>query len=198
MTNTNMTLIRFGKRASMALIAAAAIGGGATAYADPDDGLDELSSGATTDAIGAFHTIRLSNTNLCVQPLDGSAGDVIVELSACIPTAPAQNWLFVQKAAGEYEIVNQQSGRCLYVNGPATSNVELTHSDCNVFGTNTPASNALWLPSRLTGFAQLQSRIGHRDSKLCADTFGNAFDGIGLRTFGCNGLPQQTFIVGQE
>lgn len=152
----------------------------------------------TSDAIGAFHLIRLSNTQLCLQPLGGSAGDVIVELHQCNPTAPAQNWLFVQKASNEFEVVNQQSGKCLYVNGGATSNVQLTHSNCNIFGTNTPASNALWKPSSLTGFASLMSRIQHRDSKLCADTFGNAFDGIGLRTFGCNGLPQQSFVVGLE
>jgi ricin-type beta-trefoil lectin protein len=168
-------------------------GGAPTATAEA-----QSTSTPTTDAIGAFHLIRLSNTQLCLQPLGGSAGDVIVELHQCNASAPAQNWLFVQKATSEFEIVNQQSGKCLYVNGGATSNVTLTHSDCNIFGTNTPASNALWKPSSLTGFASLMSRIQHRDSKLCADTFGNAFDGIGLRTFGCNGTPQQTFVVGLE
>lgn len=158
----------------------------------------QSTSTPTADAIGAFHLIRLSNTQLCVQPLGGSTGDVIVELHQCNPSAPAQNWLFVQKATNEFEIVNQQSGKCLYVNGGASSNVELIQGGCNIFGTNTPVSNALWKPSSLTGFASLMSRIQHRDSKLCADSFGNAFDGIGLRTFNCNGTPPQTFVVGLE
>lgn len=195
---TTTTMIHLGGLAGMLLATAIATGGGATAYAEPPPRLPDVTATPTPDAIGAFHLIRLSNTQLCLQPLGGSTGDVIVELHQCNPSAPAQNWLFVQKATNEFEIVNQQSGKCLYVNGGATDNVELTHSDCNIFGTSSPASNALWKPSRLTGFASLMSRIQHRDSGLCADTFGNAFDGIGLRTFHCNGLPQQIFVVGVE
>lgn len=197
--NTNMAMIRLGGLASMSLAAAIAIGSGeATAYADSPPSLSDSTSEVTTDAIGAFHLIRLSNTQLCVQPLGGSTGDVIVELHQCNPSAAAQNWLFVQASTGDFEIVNQQSGKCLYVNGGASENVEIIHGGCNVFGTNTPASNALWKPSSRTGFSTLMSRIQHRDSGLCIDSFGNAFDGIGLRTFHCNGTPPQTFIVGVE
>jgi hypothetical protein len=122
---------------------------------------------------------------------------VIVELTRCNPSAPAQNWIFARQASGDFEILNP-NGKCLYVDGPARDNVEIIQADCNVFGTNNPASNALWRPSSLTGFATLRSRIGGRDSGLCIDSFGNAFDGIGLRTFHCNGQPQQTFFVGLE
>jgi hypothetical protein len=195
----NMTMFRLGGLASMSLAAATAIVSvGSTAYADSPASLPDSTSAPAPDAIGAFHLIRLSNTQLCVQPLDGATGDVIVELSQCNPSAPAQNWLFVRMSTGDYEIVNQQSGKCLYVDGRATSNVVIAHASCNVFGTNSPASNALWKPSSLTGFSTLMSRIQHRDSRLCVDSFGSAFDGIGLRTFGCNGLPQQTFVVGVE
>jgi len=48
------------------------------------------------------------------------------------------------------------------------------------------------------GFSTLMSRIQHRDSGLCVDSSGNAFDGIGLRTFHCNGRSPQTFVVGVE
>jgi len=37
-------------------------------------------------AIGVFHPIRLSNTNLCLQPLDGTTADSPLELSTCIGT----------------------------------------------------------------------------------------------------------------
>jgi hypothetical protein len=157
----------------------------------------ESPEAAAPDAIGQFHLIRLSNTQLCLQPRGGTPGDAPVELQSCNPTAPAQNWLFVQKSS-DWQVVNQQSGKCLYVNGGSSSNVQIAHADCNAFGTNNPVSNALWRPSSLTGFASLRSRIGHRDSKLCVDSFGNAFPGIGLRTFTCNGTPQQTFFVGLE
>jgi len=76
--------------------------------------------------------------------------------------------------------------------------VEIAHAGCNIFGTDTPASNALWKPSNLKGFSVLMSRIGHRDSRLCVDSFGNAFPGIGLRTFPCDGTAKQMFIIGVE
>jgi hypothetical protein len=177
-------------------LAAEAQGAEAALAASPESpATDDQAENAS---IGEFHLIRLSNTNLCVQPLDGSTGDVPVELSQCSPSAPAQNWLFKRISSRDFEIINQPSGKCLYVNGPAATNVPLFQADCNVSGGSAPASNALWKPSRLTGFATLMSRIGHRDSGLCADSFGNAFDGIGLRTFHCNGTPPQTFVVGVE
>jgi hypothetical protein len=196
---TNTTMIRLGGLVSMSLAGAIAIGsGGATAYAGPPPSLPDDASAITPEVFGDAHVIKLSNTNLCLQPLDRSTGDVIVVLTACVPSLAIQNWLFRLEPTGDYEIVNAGSLKCLYVNGPATGNVELIQGGCNVFGTSTPASNALWKPSRLTGFATLQSRIGHRDSGLCADSFGNAFDGIGLRTFHCSGDPQQVFSVGLE
>jgi len=79
------------------------------------------------------------------------------------------------------------------------TNDRVDHSlGLQLFGTNVPASNALWKPSSLTGFATLQSRIGHRNSGLCVDSFGNAFDGIGLRTFNCDNRPSEIFFVGVE
>jgi hypothetical protein len=196
---TNTTMIRFGGLASMSLAAAIAIdSGGATAYADPAPSLPDSTSSVNPDDISDFHLIRLSNTQLCVQPLDRSTDDVIVVLTHCDPTVDAQNWKIVRQSFADWAIINKQSEKCLYVNGGASENVEIIHAGCNVFGTNTPASNALWSHPNL-GFSTLRSRIGHRDSGLCIDSFGNAFDGIGLRTFHCDSrLPQQIFSVGVD
>lgn len=114
---TNTTKIRLGGLASTSLAAAIAMGsGGATAYAEPPPSLPDPASGVTTDAIGQFHVIRLSNTNLCIQALNRSTQDVIVVLSQCDPSAPAQNWIFSRQASGDFEILNP-NGKCLYVNG---------------------------------------------------------------------------------
>jgi len=157
---------------------------------------------ASPNAIGQFHLLRVANTQLCLQPQGGSTGDVIVELRPCVASAPAQNWLFSQKGSSDWEIINAQSGKCLY-NGSAVPQVDggqpITHEGCNVFGTNVPASNALWKPSSLTNFSSLQSRIQHRDSGFCLDVPGaNPFDGATMQMWHCNGTPAQIWVVGVE
>jgi len=160
------------------------------------------SPGITPDAIGQFHLIRLANTQLCLQPKGGSTGDVEVELRPCNPLAGAQNWLFVQKSSSEWEIVNQQSGKCLYNAAPLPlydGGRPITHEGCNIFGTSRPASNALWKPSSVTGLSTFMSRIQHRDTGFCFDVpGGNPFDGATMWMWHCNHTPAQAWIVGVE
>jgi hypothetical protein len=151
--------------------------------------------------MGEFRLIRIANTQLCVQPLGGSTGDVPIELTPCISTAGAQNWLFVQKSSSEWQIVNQQSGKCRYVDtgSPTFNGAPVIHSGCNIFGTNVPVSNAAWRPSILTSLSTLMSRIGHRNSGFCLDVpGGNAFAGARPQMWQCNGTPAQAWIVGVE
>jgi Ricin-type beta-trefoil lectin domain-like len=158
--------------------------------------------GATPNAIGTFHLMRVANTQLCLQPRGGSTGDVIIELRQCNASAPAQNWLIVPKAPSEFEIVNQQSGKCLYSNAPLPlfdGGQPITHENCNISGTSNPASNALWSPSSLTGLTRLMSRVQHRNTGFCLDVpGGNPFDGATLWMWHCNGTPAQSFVVGVE
>jgi hypothetical protein len=108
----------------------------------PDDGTEQTDvaeaeaiqgpGGVGANTIGQFHVIKLSNTSLCLQPVAGSTGDVNIELATCAFTLPAQNWLFVAKA-GRWEVVNAQSGKCLYGPDPATSgNGPIMHGGCDV------------------------------------------------------------------
>lgn len=156
--------------------------------------------GPGTNAIGVFHPIRLINTNLCLQPLGGTTANSPVELRTC-NGSPAQHWLFSRTGSVEWQVINFQSARCLYedTNFPRSGAEQIIHADCNIFGTNTPASNALWRPTALTGNARLQSRLGHRDTGFCIHVPGIPFDGIGVVNERCSASnPAQIFVVGIE
>jgi hypothetical protein len=149
--------------------------------------------------IGAFHHIRLSNTNLCLQPLGGTTADAPLELRTCDGTT-AQHWVFRQTSSVEWEILNM-SGRCVYenTNSPVGGAEQIIHATCEIFGTNTPASNALWRPTALTGNSRLQSRLGHRDTGFCIHVPGVPFDGIGVVNERCDASDTaQIFVVGIE
>jgi hypothetical protein len=189
-----------------AAIAAVFAGAAGVAAAEPqqaDRAEDELAEApdVAPNTIGQFHTIRVANTNLCVQPQGGSAGSVVVELATCSASAPAQNWLF-RSLSGGTEIVNNLSGKCLYNSGtnpPVNGSGPILVNDCNITGTTAAASNALWSPSALTGFASLKTNIGHRSNNFCLDVPGaNPFPGAALQIWGCNGTPAQVYVVGQE
>ena len=164
--------------------------------------------GAGTNTIGVFHHIRLVNTNLCLQPLGGTQADSALELRTCIPvTSPptdaqrAQHWQLSKQSSVEWEVVNLLSAKCLYedTNQPVALAEQIIHGGCNIFGTNTPVSNALWRLSAVTGNARLQSRVGHRDTGFCIRVPGIPFEGIGVVNEHCNaGDPSQTFVVGTE
>src|ERR1041384_3080650 len=118
--------------------------------------------GVKPNAIGEFHLIRLANTQLCVQPQGGSTGDVELELHACNPSDPAQNWLFSQKTSNDWEIINANTGNGVYDNVDAplfNGAVPIIQGGCNIFGTDRPVSNAQWKPSHLTGLTQIMSRL---------------------------------------
>jgi hypothetical protein len=161
-----------------------------------------VSPGATPNALGQFHLIRLVNTNWCVRPQGGTTADAELELWDCNPGDPAQNWLFSFKASNEYEIINANSGNCWYndIALPVTNMKRpIVQGGCNIFGTNVPASNALWHPSALTGEVQIMTRIGHRETNFCFDVpNGQPFRGATMWNFQCNGTGAQRWIVGIE
>lgn len=121
--------------------------------------------------IGAFFHIQLDLTNLCVQPAGGSTDDVPLELATCVPMSPQQNWL-IKAVSGGTEILNNQSGKCMYLNGQ-TSGAQVIHSECNVFGKTVAASNALWNVTNPAGESLITSQVGHRNSGLCLNATGD-------------------------
>jgi hypothetical protein len=152
-----------------------------------------------TNAIGVFHPIRLVNTNLCLQPLGGTTADSPVELRTCNGSA-AQHWLLSLKSSVEWQVINFQSGKCLYqnTNFPRAGAEQIIHSGCDISGTNIPVSNALWRPTAVTGNSRLQSRVGHRDTGFCIHVPGIPFEGIGVVNERCSSSPAQIFVVGVE
>lgn len=136
---------------------------------------DLSTDGAAPQTFGQGHVIRLANTNLCLRPLGGSTGFVPTELVACDFSAPSQNWIERVVFTGDVknlvvQFVNVQSQLCLWAFGDvATTGTGIGVIGCNVQGTNTAASNSLWRPSPLTGFATLQSRLGHKNTGFCLD-----------------------------
>jgi hypothetical protein len=189
--------------AGIAAVAAGCVADSADADVDQTQLVEaELAAspdGTTADTIGQYHQIRLSNTNLCLQPLNGTPSDAVVELRTCNGSR-AQHWLFSSKSFNEWEVLNLQSANCLYNDTDVLFNGAgpIVQGGCDIFGTNSPASNALWHPSVLRGNASLQSRVGHHDTGFCVDVPGVPFDGIQMRNFRCNGTPAQIFVVGSE
>lgn len=148
----------------------------------------------TPKAIGQFHLIRWANSSYCLRPQGGSTADVPLELVLCNPSAPDQNWAFIPKNGRFYEqeIVNAQSGKCIYYDADVPFNFgPLVHAGCDIFGTNAPASNALWTPSTTFGYATLMSRVGHRNTGFCIDSLGGP-----PYLFRCNGSSSQMWYVG--
>jgi Ricin-type beta-trefoil lectin domain-like len=195
------------KRTCGALILLAACAADPSADLEADQtGVSEAAvsstQAGTPNAIGAFHLIRLSNTQLCLQPQGGTAGDALLELAPCNPSAGAQNWVFVRKSLVNWQIVNQQSGKCLYNGAPVSlydGGQPITHESCNIFGTNSPASNSFWRPTSLTDLTVLTSRIQDRNTGFCLDVpGGNAYPGARVQMWHCNGTPAQAFVVGVE
>jgi hypothetical protein len=158
--------------------------------------------GVTPNTIGQFHLIRLANTQLCLQPQGGSAADVVLVLHACNSFDASQNWLFSQKSSNDWEVLNANSGNCIYNDVPVplfNGSQPIIQGGCNIFGTSRPASNALWKPAHTIGETQIQSRLQGRDTGFCIDVpGGNAFDGATVQNWGCNGTAAQRWIVGQE
>jgi hypothetical protein len=154
----------------------------------------DASPGAGTNGVNGFGHLRLSNTNLCVQPssIDGAR----LQLRGCT-SSTAQNWLLSSlPSTSDYRIFNQASGLCINnASEPTQNGGNVTLGECNIFGTSRPVSNAQWHPSSTAGLASFQSKI-IGSSGFCIDVpGGNAFDGAMLQMYSCNGTPAQLFII---
>lgn len=147
----------------------------------------------TPKTFGRGHVIRRANTNQCLQPLGGSTGVVPTELVTCSFSTPAQNWI-QQPVNGGTELINAQSHLCLWAFGDvATTGTGIGVVGCDVDGTTTPSSNALWNLSTSAGFATLQSKLGHRNTGFCLD-----HQSGGQQLSRCDGRVSELWGVGQQ
>jgi hypothetical protein len=152
-------------------------------------------------AIGAFHTIRLVNTTLCLRPQGGSTAPVVpVEIHACDPNALDQNWSFQGQPGGRIAIVNVASGNCIYDNAPLLplTNGAMPIDVESCFVSTNPgvfSSGALWKQRNIFGSSSFESEIQFRDTGFCIEVPGIPFDGVGFWNWGCNGSPGQLLSV---
>lgn len=144
--------------------------------------------------------INLPHTNLCLQPLDGSVNDVLLELSPCNGSL-TQKWTRTSPAGGD-NIVNLNTkittglDKCVYNASPVPLNnntvVPNTQEKC-------VDSNALWKLSIVNGFTTFQSRVQFRDTGFCLDLPGDVVNTPPVRTlvqvFKCNGTPAQQWLI---
>ncbi len=156
---------------------------------------------AAPGAIGAFHTIRLVNTELCLRPQGGStAASAPLELHACDPSAPDQNWAIQSQPGGRISLANVASGNCIYDNAPLLplTNGAMPIDVESCFVSDRPgvfASGALWKQLIINGSSSFESELQFRDTGFCIEVPGIPFDGVGFWNWGCNGSPGQLLSV---
>jgi hypothetical protein len=154
--------------------------------------VESTDAAAAPNTIGTNHVIRLANTNLCLQPLGGQAGDVPLEAATCVFGSAAQNWK-TNSVSGGTQFINNLSQKCLWAFGDvATTGTALGVLSCNISGTTSPASNSLWNPSTTSGFATLMSKIGHKNTGFCLDKQ------TGLQLSVCSSRSTELFEIGLE
>lgn len=194
------------------MISCAAVLGGAANLAFADDEAAQGAQASTAEPeIGVppppaphpFH-IRLINTQLCLQPQNDSRGQATLVLEPCVtPSSPAndrdaQTWM-VSTQSGGTEIVNVANTNCMYNPGsspPTNGTGPVLQSGCNVFGTQVPASNALWNLTGNDSNTVFRTQIGHKDTGFCLDVPGdNAFAGATLQIFTCNNSGAQSWTL---
>lgn len=148
----------------------------------------------TPKTFGQGHVIRLANTNLCLQPLGGSTGVVPTELVTCSFSTPVQNWIKHTVGGRGVEFINAQSHLCLWAFGDvATTGTGIGVVGCDIDGTTTPSSNALWRPGTSAGFGNLQSLLGDRLTGFCLD-----HQSGGQQLSGCDGRPAEVWNINQQ
>jgi len=142
------------------------------------------------EATGVFHQIKNVNSNMCLQPEGASAGVATIVQARC-NGGLAQAWLFQQISGSIYKVINQNSGRCMYMNGPVAPRSPIAQVGCGTF------TNFWWEP--LPGPVSvgiLKSRAGSA-TNLCLDVpGGQSTEGLPVQTFTCNGTPAQAWVMG--
>jgi hypothetical protein len=192
------------------MIGCAGLAGIPGCMADSPDGTQTTESALETapdvtpdvkpDGIGAFNTLRLVNTQLCLQPQGGStAAGATLELNTCT-NALIQNWELRPQPSGRISMINAQTGLCIYdapplplVNGARPILVD------SCFVSNAPttfASNTLWKRLSISGAASFETEIQFRDTGFCLDIPNdNPFAGALPWNWSCNSTAAQLFSV---
>jgi hypothetical protein len=141
---------------------------------------------------GVFNPIKNVGTGLCLQPQGGGGGEVVIVQERCVPNSLTQNWQWRQVNGSVYQMINQLSGLCVYMNGPVAARSPLIQAGC------TTVSNEKWKPSGTPpDVVSIQSYAGNRNTNLCVEAE-NASTAAGARTWiqTCNGSLAQRWIVG--
>ncbi len=155
-------------------------------------GLALTANAGVSNAAGVFKPIKNIWTGMCLQPEGGSTFDAWIVQVPCAPGSTIQNWHFEKISGSTYQIINQASGRCFYMNGPVSRGSGIAQVACLP-----RVSNHVWktVPVPSTD-AEIESMAGG-DHNLCLDVpGGQSISGLIMQTWTCNNSPAQRFIIG--
>jgi len=141
---------------------------------------------AAADAAG-FAPIRNVDSHLCVQGQTSGESSLIV---AGCNESPAQRWIFVPvPGTNDWQILNQGSGFCVYMNGPIANGSPVIQTGCG------NVSNESWKNSTPPAITTIMSRAGRRDTNLClTPEFPAAGALVDINT--CTGSANQLWSIG--
>ncbi|MEU4213343.1 RICIN domain-containing protein [Streptomyces sp. NPDC026206] len=175
-----------------ALVAATLLAGAGSAATATPAHAQPAQASAVTPSAGVFNPIKNIGNSKCLQPAGGSTGEVAIVQATCVTGSLAQQWQFLRLSGGNYHLINQLSGLCMYMNGPVAARSPIAQVEC------TTVSNEEWKSSSPPpDVVTLMSRAGHRDTNLCIDVPGGQSDeGLAVQIFGCNGTLAQRWTIG--
>jgi hypothetical protein len=141
----------------------------------------------------AIQPVRIynSHTNMCLQPVNGSAA-----LGAAIVQTPCnfggiQEWLYITVGGGSFHYQNAVTGLCLDARGGATNGTPVQQWTCDQI------SNENWEPevSTVGGGAPLISRVSGSNSYCLDIPGGQQTTGLAMQIYSCNGTVSQTWLL---
>ncbi|GLZ42793.1 RICIN domain-containing protein [Actinokineospora sp. NBRC 105648] len=152
-----------------------------------------LTASATGASAAAFHPIKNSGSGLCLQPQGGSTAELVAIVQMpCQRGNPAQGWLEQRVGSHHYMFLNQASGFCFDVFGPAANGTRVLQGQCKRISNEEFNTNV-----DLPAITVLESRVGFRDTGFCVDVpGGQSTPGLAVQVFRCNGTPAQSWVVG--
>jgi Ricin-type beta-trefoil lectin domain len=185
------------KRLAAVGVIAGALGLGGTLAAGPASAALATATGANTEPVtsktatpfvGILHPIQNVGNGKCLQPEGGSTGEVGIVQVPC-DGSPAQGWLFSQLSGSDYHIINQLSGRCIYLNQfPIVNGSPIIQTDCS------GVTNETWKSSSAPpDVVTLMSRAGRKDTGFCINA---SSDGQHVQMHICDGTLAQRWVIG--
>ncbi|MDX8048952.1 RICIN domain-containing protein [Lentzea sp. BCCO 10_0798] len=155
-------------------------------------GLALTASGGVANAAGVFKPIKNVGSGMCLQPEAGSTFDAWIVQMPCVPGSAIQNWHFDKISDDRYQIINEVSGRCFYMNGPVLAGSGIAQVACLP-----RVSNHVWKTTpRPPSIAEIRSMAGG-DRNLCLNVpGGQPITGLIVRTWPCANVPAQRWVIG--